>query len=375
MLGFGACVITELTRFAALEPPVGLSLADAPALGAPAETARPRLRLNSTTLIPAPAEAPSAHASAIAAGPNGDLLAFWWAGTRESAPDVAIYSARWADGQWSPARRILTREALAGQLGFGVRRLGNPTVWIAPDGKIHLYVVATGLGGWAASRVVQLVSADRGERFSATRVLPLTPLLNTSVLVRTRPVGLGDGGWLLPAYFELGNKFPLLVAFDSQGVPQWTRRIGHSTTSLQPALLPLSPTELRALMRDHGQSRRVQQAFSSDSGKTWHDEAATDLINHDSSVAALRLSEGGFVLVHNDQLPAPANPRQWLRLSTSSDGVRWSADQGVRVGLQGEEHSYPAVLQVGRQLHVTYTSQRREIGHCVFDILPRGSTP
>ena len=303
------------------------------------------------------------------------MMVWWWAGARESAPDVAIYSSRWSAGQWSAARRVLTREQLGSQLGFAVRRLGNPSVWIATNGSVHLYVVATGLGGWAASRVVHLVSADQGEHFNALRVLAMSPLLNTSVLVRTRPVALSDGGWLLPAYFELGNKYPLVVAFDANGVPAGMRRIGRATSSLQPALFTVSATELRALMRDNGPQRRVQQAFSPDAGRHWLDEPGGELINHDSSLAGITLAQGGHVLVHNDSLPAPATPRQWLRLSTSDDAKRWVASQDVRRGAAGEEYSYPSVVQVGDQLHVSYTSQRKEIGHSVFDILPGAAPP
>jgi predicted neuraminidase len=46
----------------------------------------------------------------------------------------------------------------------------------------------------------------------------------------------------------------------------------------------------------------------------------------------------------------------------------------VRRGAPGDEFSYPSVLQIGQQLHVTYTSQRRSIGHSVFNVVtPPGS--
>ena len=368
-------VVFEAQRYPSAPPPLPtllLPVAERVLETAAATAQSPRLAWASGGEIPAPAGAPSAHASALVAGPQGELRAYWWAGAHESAPDVAIYTARYTNGRWSAARRVLTREGLAAQLGFGVRRLGNPSVWRAPDGRLHLWVVATGLGGWAASRVVQLVSTD-DESFRALRVLPLTPLWNTSVLVRTPPVALVDGGWLLPAYFELGTKYPLLVSFDAKGRPRSMRRIGRSTTSLQPSLLPLSATALRAWMRDHGAQARLQRALSLDGGQTWRDEPAPPIVNHDSSIATLRLHSGGCVMLHNDQAPAPATPRQWLRLSTSADGERWSAGPDVRLGAPGDEFSYPAALQIGNQLHVTYTLQRRSIGHSVFNLVPAGA--
>jgi predicted neuraminidase len=165
----------------------------------------------------------------------------------------------------------------------------------------------------------------------------------------------------------------MLMAMDAQGRPLWTRRIGASRASLQPALLPLSSTEIHALMRDHGAARRIQRATSHDAGRSWHDQAPLDLINDDNSLAALALVQGGHVMVRNDALPAPAGARQWLRLSTSSDALRWHGDQDVRRGSAGEEFSYPSLLQVGRQLHVTFTAQRGAIGHHVYDVAAPGA--
>jgi predicted neuraminidase len=339
----------------------------------PLKMARPAapgftLTERSNTTIPMPPGVPAAHASALAALPNGDLLASWWAGQRESAPDVRMYAARWHEGRWSEAHEIVDRQALGQALQTGVRRIGNPVLWVAPDGRVHLYMVATGLGGWAAGRVAHLVSEDGGDSFKARRVLPLSPLWNISVLVRTRPVGLADGGWLLPAYFELGHKYPMVISFDAQGEPRWVRRIGDSVTSLQPALLPLSGTELRAVMRDIGPQRRVQQAESHDAGRSWQDVPAAAVVNQDSSVAALQLAGGGYVLLHNDTLPSGGSPRQWLRLSTSADGKTWASGPDMRRGILGDEFSYPSLVQIGQQLHVTYTQQRSAIAHHVYDI-------
>jgi len=334
----------------------------------------PQLQPRAGGLVPMPDGVPSAHASALTVLPSGELLVFWWAGARESAPDVSLYVARWAEGRWSAAQRVADRASLGRDLGFGVRRIGNPSVWTAPDGRVHVFLVATGLGGWAAGRVLQLGSDDGARHFSVLRVLPLTPLANTSVLVRSNPVGLDDGGWLLPAYFELRNKYPLVVAFDAGGTPRWLSRIGRSTTALQPALLPVSGRELRAVMRDIGPSKRVQQAVSHDAGRHWEDLPALDVPNRDDSVAALRLANGGYVMLNNDMLPG-GSPRQWLRLSTSADAQHWTPALDVQRGVAGDEFSYPAVQQLGSQLHVTWTAQRKAIGHQVYDIAYAEGSP
>ena len=96
--------------------------------------AKPRsfvLTERSADTIPMPPGVPAAHASALAALPNGELLACWWAGARESAPDVQIYIARWRDGHWSDARAIVDRRSLGKALHVGVRRIGNPVIWLS----------------------------------------------------------------------------------------------------------------------------------------------------------------------------------------------------------------------------------------------------
>jgi predicted neuraminidase len=338
-----------------------------PASTAVAAFGKVRLTQLSTTLIPMPPDVPSAHASALTSLPGDHMMAFWWAGSRESGPDVKVYAARWSDGQWSAPREIASRNSLGAALGFGVRRIGNPVAWTARDGKINLYVVATGLGGWAASRVVHMVSSDSGNSFAVRRVLPMSPLFNTSVLVRTSPVALPDGGWWLPAYFEIGIKYPMFMEFDEQGNPRSIARIGTRTTSLQPAIVRFSDFEAHAWMRDSGPERRVQQAFTRDGGANWEDLPALDLPNHSTSLAAQQLTKGGLLLLHNHMAPGESD-RSILRLSVSKDARSWEHLLDVENGHPGEEFSYPTMQQLGDELHVTYTSRRTAIAHHVYRI-------
>lgn len=339
----------------------------APALAAASGPSHVRLNELTSSRIPMPEGVPSAHASALAALPGDQMMVFWWAGSRESGPDVKVYSSRWAEGRWGAPREVASRASLGAALGFGVRRIGNPVAWTARDGRIHLFVVATGLGGWAASRVVHMVSPDQGASFQVKRLLPMSPLFNTSVLVRASPVGLADGGWWLPAYFELGIKYPMIMAFDAAGEPQWLSRIGGSTTTLQPTLIPVSASEAHALMRDSSDQQRVQHAFSRDGGASWQDMPALDLPNHSSSVAAQRLTKGSFLLLHN-HVGQGGTSRNVLRLSQSTDGRTWKHVLDVVRGDPDEEFSYPTLQQVRDELHVTYTSRRQAIAHHVYSI-------
>ncbi|NGZ85288.1 sialidase family protein [Duganella aceris] len=316
----------------------------------------------SRAMIPMPKGVPSAHASALASLPHGDLIAFWWAGSRESGPDVKVYASRWSEGKWSEQWEVASRESLGKVLGHGVRRIGNPVAWTAADGTVHLYVVATGLGGWAASRVVQMESHDEGASFQVRRLLPMSPVFNTSVLVRAAPVGLADGGWWLPIYFEIGYKYPMLMSFNAQGEPQRLARIGSRKRSLQPTLVPVSATEVRAWMRDNGADKRIQQAVSRDGGQSWEDLGASSMSNQGTSLAVLRLSSGSLVMLRNHG-DTRETQRSSLSLWLSNDAQNWTQLADIVNGQPGDEFSYPAMFQVGDELHITYTYQRRAIAH------------
>lgn len=316
----------------------------------------------SHTMIPMPTGVPSAHASALASLPDNQLIAFWWAGSRESGPDVKVYASRWSNGKWSDNWVVASRESLGKALGFGVRRIGNPVAWTAADGTVHLYVVATGLGGWAASRIVQLESRDQGTSFAVRRVLPMSPLFNTSTLVRTAPVALADGGWWLPVYFEIGNKYPMLMSFDSAGMPRRMARIGTGTDSLQPTIVPVSSTEVRAWMRDSGESQRVQQASSRDGGNSWEDLAPMAVSNESTSLAALRLNTGSILMLYN-HVAKGGSSRNTLSLASSTDAHTWKLLAQIVTGKPGDEFSYPTMHVVGDELHITYTHQRQGIAH------------
>jgi predicted neuraminidase len=361
-LALAAIAIAEVRRWAEAR-----GQAASPARIEQARTGKVTLTKVSEELIPMPQGVPSAHASTLAALPGGALMAFWWAGSRESGPDVKVYASRLTHGVWSPSREVASRASLGAAVGFGVRRIGNPVAWTDRHGKIHLWVVATGLGGWAASRIVQLVSSDEGEHFGVLRVLPMSPLFNTSALIRTGPVPLADGGWWLPVYFEMGIKYPMLMAFDDQGEPRWLSRIGARTSTLQPALVATSGTDAHAWMRDASDVHKVQHAVSHNAGASWEDQPPLDMANQNSSVAAHRLPSGAMLMLHN-YVPAGGTARNVLRLSLSNDATSWTRMFDVVQGKEDEEFSYPALQQVGDELHITYTSRRQAIAHHVYRI-------
>ena len=296
-----------------------------------------------------PINTPVAHASSLLPMPATHpsvLLAFWFAGSRESASDVQIAASHFdrATQQWSAPRFVVNRHAMAEQLGFGLRRLGNPVAWRDNQDRIHLFVVATGLGGWAASRILHLRQSNRGEdfatlSFAVDRVLPLSWLWNTSFLVRTAPLPLKDGGMMLPVYFELGIKYPVALRFDASGEFLGMVRISSRSHLLQPTLVEATESRWLALMRDQRPEGKVAVAQTLDGGLNWSDLPDLALNNPNSSVAGLGLAPGLMFLAHNS-LPLG---RTALDLSTSSDGQTWALMQALALGTGNDEYSYPAM--------------------------------
>ena len=374
LLGVAAVVLLVALNLAVTRPAPPPARAVWPEVGQAAVTETPSLVASGR--IPMPEETPAAHASSLVALPatsKSALLAFWFAGEGESAPDVGIASSHFvrATRQWAPARWVVGRHDAGEQLGFGLRRLGNPVAWLDARGNVHLFVVATGLGGWAAGRILHLrqhdANADLSEiTFDAVRALPLSWLWNTSDLVRASPLPLADGGMLLPVYFELGIKYPLALRFDARGEFVGMTRISKRKDLLQPTLLMKGDTEWLALMRDKGPARKVAVAGTTDGGQRWTDQPNLALDNTDSSIAGLALAPGAMFLAHNSSVGS----RSVLDLARSADGRAWQSVTNLARGGDADEFSYPALAWVDDSLWVSYTDRRRAIAWQRFAFPP-----
>ena len=328
-------------------------------------------------LIPMPEGVPAAHASSLVAFSSAHplhthkaLAAFWFAGTRESGADVQIASSTFdrATQTWDAPHWVVNRHTVGKGLGIQIRRIGNPVAWADAKGRLHLFVVATGLGGWAASRVVHLTE-QTPMQFKVVRTLPLTalvPAFNTSTLVRTVPLPLADGGAVLPLYFEIGIKYGVAVRLNAEGEMQSITRITQRREVLQPTLVAHSPTHWSAFMRDYSPTERVAHSETVDAGAHWQDVGNLSLSNPGASIAALRLSSGGVMLAHN---PA-GRGREVLLLSTSANlPLSWTTRTLID-GVKADEYSYPTLIEVPQgaatnhmqpDVWLSYTHMRKAI--------------
>ncbi|NBX55984.1 MAG: hypothetical protein EBQ82_12345 [Betaproteobacteria bacterium] len=364
----GLLVCLALAAWEALRWQATASPAPTAALVAPAaHTVGKAWQMVDSGDLPQPASAPAAHASHLLTLPANSpyaLAAFWFAGERESAPDVRIAMSL-MDRQslvWHTAQWVVDRHVMGAALGHGLRRLGNPVAWLDAQQRIHLFVVATGLGGWAASRVLHLRQAPHSTDLAAlqlevVRVLPLSWLWNTSHLVRNPPMPLADGGMVLPLHFELRVKYPLFAWFNDQGDFQGLRRISVRKDVLQPSLLALTSSHWLALMRTQSMRRRVAVVESFDAGAHWQSHEDLALPNPDAALAAFQFAPQSYALIHHPTQQG----RQALVWHSSSDGKNWSQPMMVAQGPEGSEFSYPAMAWTQDSLWISYTHQRTHI--------------
>jgi predicted neuraminidase len=348
-------------------PAAALSSASLPIGASEASPSTRKLVLKAKGKIPMPAGVPSAHASSLVPLSEkhpGTLAAFWFAGERESGPDVQI-AFSWFDReteQWTPAKFVVNRHVLAQQIGYGVRRLGNPVAWLDSSNRLHLFVVGTGLGGWAASRIIHLVQDGdlhdlHNFRLVPRGTIPLSWFWNTSYLVRSAPLPLITGGMVLPIHFELGIKSSVLAWFSEEGEFMGTRQITSRRNLLQPSVVAMTGSHWFAFMRMQGGDQRIARAESLDAGRTWQDLPDLDRPNPDAAVAALAIGGGMLVMAENPS----SGSRHSLVLSRSEDGISWDTVRVLEEGQLGDEYSYPSLAMADGSLWVSYTDQRKRI--------------
>lgn len=243
------------------------------------------------------------HSASITGLPGGDLMATWFAGTREGAADVQIRAARFdaSSGQWGGERVLATRESTQQAVGKRIRKLGNPVISLAPDNRLWLFYVSVSIGGWAGSAINAMVSDDLGASWSAPRQLVTSPFLNLSTLVRAAPVFHTDGSIGLPVYHEFLGKFPEYLYLSADGEVLGKHRIGKGRYSLQPTIVPLDGRRAVALLRYAGEAHhRVLASRTEDGGRSWSTPHPLEPSNPNSSLAAVGRPGGGLLVAMND---------------------------------------------------------------------------
>jgi predicted neuraminidase len=243
------------------------------------------------------------HSSSVTALPGGDLMAVWFAGSREGAADVQVRTARFdaLSSEWGAEQVLATRESTRDGTQRYIRKLGNPVIALGPDNRLWMFYVSVSVGGWATSAINLMVSEDLGATWTAPRQLVTSPFFNISTLVRAAPVFHADGSIGLPVYHEFMGKFAEYLYLSADGAVIDKFRISRGKHSLQPTIVPQDGQRAVAMLRYAGETHhRVLASRTEDAGQTWSEPYPLEPANPNSSLAAVATQDDGLLVALND---------------------------------------------------------------------------
>jgi len=202
--------------------------------------------------------------------------------------------------------------------------------------------------------------------------------MEPGTMVRSRPILLNNGDYLLPIYHETGadteftgaDTSTFFVRFDPKsGTWTSTEKIFARMGILQAAVVQVTDCHLIAYCRRGGSYEPIEDGFmvrteSHDGGKTWSPGVDTEFPNPNAAVEFIRLKSGALLLIYNDSM----SDRTPLRMALSLDGGKTFPFQKNIVEGPGS-FSYPTAIQTrDGKIHVTYTSDdRTTIRHATLE--------
>ena len=367
-LWFAAIVIVFgglYVRLAGMPPPALFALPDVPVAGA---SSAPHYRAQRVST----GVTRFAHAPTVVELSDGRLRAFWFGGSREGATDSAVYSALLSPDTdaWRSETAIVTPARLQRDLHRWVRKVGNPVVVRDAHSRLWLFVVSVTAGGWSGSSVNVLISEDDGATWGPARRLITSPFFNLSTLVKGPAFLYADGSLGLPVYHELIGKFGELLRLSPAGEVLGKQRLSAGRHSLQPVVVPRTPSDAIGFMRYAGDPpNRILGFATADAGRQWSEPAKIELPNPNAAIDALRLDDGALLLVFNNT----ESNRNDLSLAYAHDGHRWRVIHRVEYAAPGAdgqtvEYSYPRLLRTRDGIfHLLYSVGKGEVRHLRFN--------
>lgn len=311
--------------------------------------------------------APYKHPACVTELANGDLYIVYYGGDGEYATNTAVWGSRrkLGEAKWSTPKVIADTP---------YRSEGNGVIWQAPDGKVWLYYVVRYGETWSNSRIQAKISEDGAETWSD----PLIVSWDEGMMVRSRPIVLTDGDYLLPIYHEtgadrefVGQTTGSLFLRYSPKTHEFTptNQIRSRLGNLQPSVVQIDPEHLICYCRRGGNYEPrndgyIVRAESHDGGRTWGEGQDSKFPNPNAAIDFIKLANGHLLLVYNDNM----NDRTPLTVSISTDNDRtYPYKRNIATG--DFDYAYPTAIQTrDGKIHLVYTSHGRTVvNHATFD--------
>lgn len=297
---------------------------------------------------------PQCHASTLVRLQNGEFLVASFGGTAEKDDDVGIWLSRGDGETWTEAFEVAKIREDAHW---------NPVLFQAPSGEVILYfkvgktipkwetwVITSDDNGHTWSEAYELVPGDQGGRGP----------------VRNKPIILSDGTWLAGASHEDGQ-WDVFIDRSEDGGKTWQQTdylvVDRNELTgegiIQPTLWESAPGQVHMLIRSSAGA--VYRSDSDDYGKNWSPAYRTDLPNPNTGIDLAKLPDGTLALLYN---PDGKNwgSRGTLLLAFSYDnGETWPDEIEIEKDDEDSEFSYPAIIQWGNNLALTYTWERQDV--------------
>ena len=317
--------------------------------------------------------APSVHAASLIVLKDGAIRAFWFAGSREGAPDVVINSAVFDPqaARWSAPTVVMDRVKAEKGLSRYIKKLGNPVPARMSDGRLQLFFVTVSIGGWAGSSISTMISDDEGLTWGQPQRLITSPLINLSTLVKSPAIPFADGRLGLPAYHEWIGRFGEFLRIEASQVID-KRRITSGRGAIQPVLFLDGPQTASAFFRQtrpSSQAKQIPVSETQDAGQSWVVAKDLEVPNPNAALATLTLANGTRLMVLNNievgryrlvMLMQEQNSTQWTVVQVLEDDELLTNDQR-------REFSYPFLVSAsGEDAHLVYTWNRKKIRHVYF---------
>jgi predicted neuraminidase len=328
------------------------------------------------------------HAPQLCWANEETLVCVWMAGGQEGTSGMSIFGASLKKGRtrWSGPKLISQNADSSEQ---------NPLLFKGGDGRLHLIHTAqtardpsdiswqeTGLPfsmQWTAKLHHQSTSRW-GSRWTKAELLMPEPSF-----CRHPPIKISDGKFLLPIYRSLdtggafANDYSQVIELNDKAekngnaidVPESKGRVHGSLVK------SADGNHLLQFFRSR-RADRIYRSIGNQDGTNWSIPAPIELPNNNSSIQALRLSNGLLAIIFN-RFGLPYQPvdldwgtAQWpmtrwpLSIAISEDdGITWPwiRDIDYGQGFAGQENwhlngplAYPTIVEgIPGELHIAYS--------------------